>query len=517
MVDPKGHIDITVVGLGPGDHQYLTLEAQQVLREAPEIYLRTTQHPVVASLPSTLLIHSFDHLYEERESFSEVYAAITERIIELAGRPQGVVYAVPGHPLVAEESVRRIATEAKKRGLIIRFVSAVSFLEPLFTFLELDPLAQGLQVIDATVLAEYSEVRDEPAAGDEDGRRYTAAKVWARRPVDPTVPAIIGQLHSRTVASAVKLALLEVYPDHHEVVLVRWAGIPGKEEKRPMKLYQIDRQKDIDHLTSLYLPPIDVEEDLASMAGLRHIIYRLRAPGGCPWDRKQSHDSLKPYLIEEAYEVLEALDLGDPDKLREELGDLLLQIVLHSQMATESGDFSMEDVFRGINAKLIRRHPHVFGDRTVADASEVLRNWEQIKREEKGEGSSTIESVPRILPALAYAQSVQRRAARLGFDWKEISGVIDKVAEEVQELAAAGSAEERRQELGDVLFALVNVARWLDIDAEDALRLASRKFIKRFEHVEKLCAERSLQLSKLSPEALDKLWEESKLVEKDAD
>lgn len=509
--------DITIVGLGPGGRQSLTLEAQQVLREAPEVYLRTTHHPVVNELPSTLLIHSFDSLYEEKESFGDVYEAIADSIIELARRPEGIIYAVPGHPLVAEESVRRVLARAKESQMKVRVVSAVSFLESLFTLLELDPLAQGLQVIDATLLAEYSEVWNGPPGPVDGGRRYAAARVWARRPFDPTVPLIIGQMHSQAVASAVKLVLQEIYPDDHDVVLARWAGIEGKEEKRPVALYELDRQPDIDHLTSLYVPPIAIGDDLASLAGLRHVVARLRAPGGCPWDRKQSHESLKPHLIEEAYEVVDALDTGDKDKLSEELGDLLLQIALHSQLATETGDFLMEDVFRGINLKLIRRHPHVFAEKAVSDAAEVMRNWEQIKREEKGENGSSLENLPRSMPALAYAQSVQRRAARLGFDWEEVTGVMDKVAEEVRELTIAQSANERQREFGDLLFTLVNLARWLDIDAEESLRLANRKFVERFERVEQICARRGLDIGKLTPEALDKLWEESKLVERDGE
>ncbi len=510
------NFDITIVGLGPGGRQHLTLEAQQVLRGASEIYLRTKQHPVVHSLLSKGVLHSFDYLYEEKESFRDIYEEIANRILDLATRPEGVVYAVPGHPLVAEESVRLILRMAKEKGLTVRIVSGVSFLDPLFTLLELDPITQGLQVVDATLLVEYSEAWNGPPGSIEGGRRYAAASLWARQPFEPTVPLIIGQLHNRAVASAVKLVLQEFYPSDHSVTLVRWAGIEGKEEKRSLALFELDRQSDIDHLTSLYVPSIPIGDDLAAVAGLRHVIARLRAPGGCPWDRKQTHASLKPHVIEEAYEVVDALDAGDKDKLCEELGDLLLQIVLHSQLATEDGEFLMEDVCRGINSKLIRRHPHIFAEQVVADAEEVLRNWEQIKKEEKGEGTSSLNNLPKSMPALAYAQSIQRRAARLGFDWKEIAGVIDKVAEETRELASAKSASEREQEFGDLLFALVNVARWLDINAEDALRLASKKFVRRFNRVEELCAQRGLDMEKLTLEELDELWEESKSGEKDA-
>lgn len=508
------------MGLGPGERRYLTLEAQQVLREAPELYLRTVQHPVVGSLPSTLLQHSFDHIYEMNESFGQIYEKIANRIVQLATRPEGVIYAVPGHPLVAEESVRRILVKAKAAGLKVRIVSAVSFLEPLFTLLELDPLMQGLQVVDATLLADYSEAWHGPTGSDDDGRRHEAARIWSRRPCDPTVPLIVGQLHSRSVASSVKLVLQEMYPADHPVVLARWAGISGMEEKRSLSLVELDRQgDDIDHLTSLYVPAISIGDDLASLAGLRYITSRLRAPGGCPWDREQSHESLKPYVIEEAYEVVDAIDSGDRDKLCEELGDLLLQVVLHSQLATETGDFLMEAVFSGINSKLIRRHPHVFGETLVANSSEVLRNWEQIKRgekDEKGEKGSSLNNLPKSLPALSFAQAMQKRAARLGFDWQDVAGVADKVAEEIRELQAARSAEERREEFGDLLFALVNLARWLDIDAEEALRQANHKFMRRFQRIEEYCAKRGLKINNLTLAQLDDLWEESKRELKDA-
>jgi tetrapyrrole methylase family protein/MazG family protein len=506
--------DITIVGLGPGGRGLLTLEADRALRKASEIYLRTVRHPVVDSLPARLPRHSFDYLYEEKGTFPEVYETIAQRIVELGHRPEGVVYAVPGHPLVAEESVRRILALAGHQDLTVRIVSALSFLDSLFVLLELDPLSPGLQVADATLLAAYVDSWHGSVEDEDGGRKHKAARLWSRPPFDATAPLIIAQLHDRSVASSVKLLLQEFYPADHPVALALWAGIPGKERKRSLPLFELDRSNDIDHLTSLYVPPIEIDDDLASLAGLRHIVARLRAPGGCPWDREQSHDSLKPYVVEETYEVVEALDEGNPDMLREELGDLLLQIVLHSQLATESGDFLMEDVFRGINSKLIRRHPHVFAERLVSDAQEVVRNWEQIKREEKreqtGEAKSSLETVPKSLPALVRAQSVQRRAARLGFDWKDIKGVVDKVAEEFRELESADSIENKRDELGDVIFALVNVARWLSIDAEDALRASTNKFVGRFKYVERLCQQRGLEMDKLPLEELDLLWDEAK-------
>jgi len=256
-----------------------------------------------------------------------------------------------------------------------------------------------------------------------------------------------------------------------------------------------------------------MEEDLGSFAAFCRIIAKLRGPDGCPWDRKQTHELLKPYLIEEAYEVLQALEEADAKKICEELGDLLLQVGLHAQIASEAGEFEMADVLRHVNEKLIRRHPHVFGDLEVADVKEVLLNWEELKREE-GEGkTSLLDSVPKDMPALAYSQIIQQRAARVGFDWREIEGVWDKVSEELGELRQAETHQQRIQEFGDLLLALTNVARWLEIDLEGALRQANKRFRERFSSMEQMSRRRGISLHELSLEELDALWEEAKAKE----
>ncbi len=250
-------------------------------------------------------------------------------------------------------------------------------------------------------------------------------------------------------------------------------------------------------------------EAVRGFGQLLDIIARLRAPDGCPWDRQQTHLSLKPNLLEECYEALEAIDEADDRKLCEELGDILMQLALHSQIGHEDGRFSMEDVLRSINTKLVRRHPHVFGDARVSGAADVVANWEAIKREEKGT-SSVLDGLPRGMPALAYSQAMQRRAARVGFDWKEIEGAIDKLAEEVRELRESTTHDERVREFGDMLFALVNVARWLSVESEEALVLASRRFSRRFRHMEEACDRQGVALASLSLEEQDRLWEQAK-------
>jgi tetrapyrrole methylase family protein/MazG family protein len=250
--------------------------------------------------------------------------------------------------------------------------------------------------------------------------------------------------------------------------------------------------------------------DLSKFEALVEIIARLRAPGGCPWDRKQTHASLREYLLEESYEALAALDEGDPDKLRQELGDILLQVVLHAEIARESGEFELADILTTINHKLVYRHPHVFGDATVGSAEEVVRNWEDLKKAERGADTSMLDSVPRQMPALAYAQEVQRRVADAGFDWKDIAGVVDKVTEEVREFQQAVTAEEKSNEFGDLLFTLVNFARRQEIDSETVLRQANERFFRRFTFMEGLCRGRGLSFAGLSAEAQNELWNEAK-------
>jgi tetrapyrrole methylase family protein/MazG family protein len=249
---------------------------------------------------------------------------------------------------------------------------------------------------------------------------------------------------------------------------------------------------------------------LSQFSTLVDIIARLRAPDGCPWDRKQTHASLRENLLEEGYEVLEALDEGDSGKLCDELGDLLMQIVLHAQIAAEAGEFELGDVIRSINAKLIHRHPHIFGLQKVKDAEEVAHNWEVLKEEEREADTSILESVPKNMPSLGYSQEIQRRAAQVGFDWEDVDGVIDKLVEEVTEFKKADTGEQRAREFGDLLFTLVNVARRLGVDLEAALREANRRFYKRFSYMEEVCRQRGVNFGELSFAEQNKLWEEAK-------
>ena len=255
------------------------------------------------------------------------------------------------------------------------------------------------------------------------------------------------------------------------------------------------------------------EQELGTFQTLVDIVARLRAPGGCPWDREQTHDSLKRNLLEESYEVIEAIDQGDPTVLSEELGDLLVQIAFDAAIAREAGEFRLEDVLRKINGKLVRRHPHVFAGGHAKDAREVERNWEQIKAQErqaKGESRSPVEGIPTGLPALTYAQLMQDRVGKAGFEWDDVSGVLDKIMEEVAEFKAAATPEEKVHELGDLLFSMVNLTRWAGAHAEDVLRQANQRFGKRYLSMENLAAGRGLDFDSLPLARKEELWQEAK-------
>jgi tetrapyrrole methylase family protein/MazG family protein len=266
-------------------------------------------------------------------------------------------------------------------------------------------------------------------------------------------------------------------------------------------------------------PPIP-EEHIGEFQSLIDIVARLRGPGGCPWDAEQTHESLKRNLLEECYEALEAIDNETPMELAEELGDILVQVAFHADIARQAGSFDIADVLTAINRKLIRRHPHVFADGTASDARQVERNWEQLKAEERRQAGkpdpSAMDSVPAALPALTAAQLIQDRAARFGFDWDEVDGVLDKITEEIAEFRAAKTESERADEFGDILFALVNLARWSGVHAEDALRQSNGRFRNRYRTMERLARERGLEFGAMELEDKEALWQEAKAVERSA-
>jgi len=255
------------------------------------------------------------------------------------------------------------------------------------------------------------------------------------------------------------------------------------------------------------------DKERAGYEELRGVVARLRAPDGCPWDREQTHASLRPYVIEEAYEVVALLDAGDTSKLPEELGDLLFQVLLHTQLAEEAGEFEMSDVLSGLANKLIRRHPHVFGDVQLETAGQVIDQWDRLKQQERAAGESVLANVPAAMPALSYAQTLLRRAETAGFAWPARQDILAKVTEEVAELAEAPDSDAAAEEFGDLLLTMADYARSLGIDAEEALRQAGHKFRRRFTRVETLARERGVDLHAGTLEARMALWDEAKSQE----
>ncbi len=484
---------VTIVGLGPGDPKLLTREAWELLESSAEVYLRTRQHPVIAGFPAHLQVYSFDELYQQSQTFDAVYAQIVEQVLTLGRRPQGVVYAVPGHPFVAEATAPEIVRRARAEGLPVRIVEGLSFLEPVFSALGIDPFT-NLVLVDALEL------------------------IATHMPsFPPSAPALVAQVHSQLTTSDLKLTLMNVYPDEHPVQLVHAAGTP-QERVEHLALYEIDRSPHIGLLTCLYVPPLGME---TSFEAFQEVVARLRAPDGCPWDREQTHQSLRSDLLEETYEALAAIDAQDEAGMCEELGDLLLLILLHTQIASEAGEFNMTDVLRGIHTKIVRRHPHVFGETRLDDARQVLQNWERLKAEERAVNGKSetgmLDGAPLALPALAQAQQYQKRAARVGFDWPELQGVMDKVLEELREVEEAAQGAEKAAEIGDLLFAVVNLARWYHVDAESALREANARFRKRFAFIESAARAQGRSLDQMTLDEMEQLWQQGKKAQSGKD
>ncbi|WP_338463447.1 nucleoside triphosphate pyrophosphohydrolase [Brevibacillus borstelensis] len=486
-MNPKG--TITVVGLGAGDLDQLPYGLYRTLKEAGHLYVRTSEHPVLAELAGEVAYTAFDDIYERHGSFDRVYAEIAETLLAKAVEEKEVVYAVPGHPLVAERTVQLLLQEGPGRGVQIEVGGGQSFLDPLFARLRIDPI-EGFALLDGTAL--------------QVGQ------------VHPGLHTIIAQVYDKLVASEVKLTLMEVLPDEYPVTVATAVGVKDMERIDTVPLYELDRLDHFGNLTLVYVPQAKDEAVLyRQFSFLKDIVATLRSPEGCPWDREQTHQSIRKNLIEETYEVLETIDDEDPDAMCEELGDLLMQIMLHSQMAAEEGYFTVDDVVAGLNQKLIRRHPHVFGDKSADDAGEALANWQEIKAQEKAakgidpDRQSKLAGIPRDLPALMYAYKLQKKAAQVGFDWDDVADVYKKIEEEYQELRTAPE-EERAGELGDLLFAVVNLARFLGLDPEEALALTNRKFTSRFAYIEKKLQEAGRSFDDTSLEEMDKWWEEAK-------
>ncbi|MBM7606562.1 tetrapyrrole methylase family protein/MazG family protein [Metabacillus crassostreae] len=484
---------ITIVGLGAGDLNQLPFGVYQLLTKAEALYLRTKEHPVIEELTNELTFESFDSIYEQNDDFDSVYTTIVNVLLEKAEN-EDIVYAVPGHPLVAEKTVQILLTEGRQNGFTISLEGGQSFLDATFQALEVDPI-EGFQLVDAIGLE--------------------SAKLQLKGHV------VITQVYDQMIASDVKLTLMEQLPDDYKVVIVTAAGSNAQILKE-VELFELDRETTVNNLTSVYIPPVKDDTLLNhQFNSFRQVVAELRGPNGCPWDKEQTHTSLKKYLIEECYELLEAIEKDDIDHIIEELGDVLLQVVLHAQIGEDDGMFSMDDVIKGINEKMIRRHPHVFGETIVSDTEEVLVNWDEIKRAEKGTENeqSILDSVAKTLPALSKAYHLQKKAAKVGFDWPTIDGAWLKVKEEISELEEEFSKKGDNplliKEYGDLLFALVNVGRHYKIEPEEALTSTITKFYDRFHFIERKAKENKKELQNMSLEEMDTYWNEAKKLEKE--
>jgi tetrapyrrole methylase family protein/MazG family protein len=422
---------VVVVGLGPAGPELLTEAGTQAIARIPERYLRTARHPAASAVPGA---RSFDDVYERAASIDEVYADIVDALVEAALNAGEVLYAVPGSPMVAERTVELLVADDR---VDVAVVPGLSFLDLVWTALAVDPVATGVRVVD--------------------GRRFAVEAAGERGPL------LVAQCDSKDVLSDIKLAAGESHPS--EVVVLQRLGLPD-ESVRTVAWEDLDREVDADHLTTLYMasgaPPIAAE-----VARFAELVRTLRER--CPWDREQTHRTLTRHLLEETYEVLEAIEnLDEPggaEHLEEELGDLLFQVVFHATLAAEEGAFTLADVAIGIHDKLVRRHPHVFGTVEAETAGQVMSNWEQIKREEKGR-ASIMDGIPGDLPSLLYAHKVQRKAASAGVEAEAFDG--------------GGVSADTDEELGALLFGVVALARRAGVDPESALRATTARFRDQF-------------------------------------
>jgi tetrapyrrole methylase family protein/MazG family protein len=482
---------LTVIGLGAADFDQMQMGVYKKLKVAKKLYVRTIDHPVLADLAAEgVTFESFDDVYIQHGSFGPVYEEIAKKLID-AVAIEPIMYAVPGHPLVAEQTVQYLIQASREGKINLTIEGGQSFLDPIFGALKIDPI-EGFQLLDGTSMSMH----------DINMRQHI----------------LIAQVYDTFSASEVKLTLMEKYRDDYPVTIVTAAG-SSQEQLRTVPLYELDQAAEINNLTTVYVPPVASDEDaLRDWTTFRRIIATLRGPDGCPWDQKQTHESLKKYLLEETHEFLAAVDAEDDFAMVEELGDVLLQVFLHAQIGEDNGYFNLEEVLASVGEKMIRRHPHVFGDVSVEDVDAVIANWEAIKREEKGEvAGRLLDSEYRATSTLQTSYNYQKKAASVGFDWPNAEDVWKKFAEEWQEFRTEitnGSSATRLDEFGDVLFTLVNIARFYKISPEEAMLHANEKFERRFGYVEQSVQESGKTFEAFTLEQLDAFWDEAKRLEK---
>ncbi|WP_202710126.1 nucleoside triphosphate pyrophosphohydrolase [Sporosalibacterium faouarense] len=482
---------ITVIGLGPGNIGDLTLKAVDKLKSGLPVYLRTKEHPATKYLiDNNIHFESFDYIYEHGNTMDEVYNEIVESLLKYAEEFGHINYCVPGNPILGEKTITTLNRLKEQGEISIEIITGMSFIESVISTIEKDVI-DGLKLIDGLDFKEAS--------------------------LDINSANIITHVYKPEIASEVKLKLVERYGDEYEVYVIRAAGIEGEERIHKIPIYEVDRIEWVDHLTSIYVPKCDkINKKLYDMYNLIDIMEKLRSKEGCKWDIKQNHQSLREYIVEEAYEVVDAIDDEDYDLLSEELGDVLLQVVFHSQIASEEGYFSIWDVVRNISEKLIYRHPHVFGDEEARDDKEAVDSWNSMKDKEKSVANYTekLKNITKNLPSLLKSYKIQDKVADVGFDWPNVQGAMSKVEEElieVKEVYEGDDTERREEELGDLLFAVVNICRFANVNPEIALNKTINKFINRFSYIESESKKLKKDLKNMTLEEMDVLWEKSKI------
>lgn len=478
---------ITIVGLGFGDEDSLSLGTWKLLQQGDPLFLRTADHPITTWLRSQALsFQTFDHIYEQYDAFVPVYEAIKDELLRQALEHGEIIYAVPGHPMVAERTVQLLLLEGSSLGVEVKVLGGGSFLDVAFARLGIDPI-EGFQLMDGSSLVSGWDIV-------------------------PSQHLLIGQVYDKMVASEVKLSLMQVFPDDYVITVANALGIDGQEIIQTVPLFELDRLDIYTNLTSIYVPPAKEESIFYKrFSYLVQLMDQLRSPNGCPWDRKQTHASLRTYLIEEAYELIDAVENQDDDAILEELGDVLLQVIFHAQIAEERFAFTIDEVVETLSTKLIRRHPHVFGDGSATNAEEVITTWEAVKQQEKKDKpSSILDQIPKAFPSLLIAYEQQKEAAKVGFDWDSADGVLEKLKEEIREFTAATDEKHREDELGDVLYTLINVARFYKINPEIALKKTIRKFDFRFRYIESKAKQYGQSLTSYSLDRLETWWQEAK-------
>lgn len=475
---------IEVVGLGAGDINQLPLGIYRKLIAAKKlVYTRTLDHPVMETLQKEgVVFSSFDEQYEAEDTFSAIYENIAEFLLEKA-RQEDIIYTVPGHPMLAEKTVQLLF---EQNEVVVEILGGQSYLDALFASLKIDPI-DGFQFVDGTS--------------------------FERRQLNYEQHLVFCQVYDRFIASEIKLELLEDLPYDYEVTLVEAAGTKDEKLIR-LPLEELDHSVEVSNLTSLYVPPVPHSQLNHKFSRIVDVMRILRSPDGCPWDRAQTHESLREHTIEEVYELIDAIDNEDDDNIIEELGDLLMHVVLHSQIGEDAGYFTIDDVIRSITDKMIYRHPHVFGNADADSVEEVVSNWEELKRKEKGkERDAILDGIPKHLPALAKAYKLQKKAAKVGFDWTEPADIWGKLEEEIAEVKEAIASEKKaaiEDEFGDVLFVVANLIRFYKLNPEVALNGANHKFTSRFTFIEEALKKSGKSFAESTLEEMDVYWEQAK-------